>query len=118
MSAREMVPELLDILAPDDPRAIRSRGDLLRINGMMRQSAIMAKLMGDLPPPKILADLGGGDARFLLGVATRLKDRWQDVTVVIADRKPIVSAQTRARFARLGLRMVLLLNESGTVIVQ
>ena len=104
MSAREMVPELLDILAPDDPRAIRSRGDLLRINGMMRQSAIMAKLMADLPAPKILADLGGGDARFMLGIAKRLKDRWQDVTVVIADHKSIVSAQTRARFARLGWR--------------
>jgi hypothetical protein len=104
MSAREMVPELLDILASDDPRAVRSRADLLRINGVMRQSAIMAKRMADLPAPKILADLGGGDGRFMLGVAKRLKDRWQDVTVVIADRKPVVSAQTRAGFVRVGWR--------------
>jgi len=51
----------LDYLAPDDPRAVRSRRDLVLINAMMRQSAIMAKALSRHPAPRVLADLGGGD---------------------------------------------------------
>src|SRR5690606_611777 len=32
---RVVLPEILDSLPPDDPRAIRSRGDLRRINRLM-----------------------------------------------------------------------------------
>ena len=35
----------------DDPRAMRSRRDLARINAVMRQSAIMAKALAGLPAP-------------------------------------------------------------------
>ena len=70
---------------PDDPRAIGSRRDLLRINGVMRQGAVMARLLADFPAPSLLVDLGGGDGRFMLGVAKRLAKRWQGVTVMIAD---------------------------------
>ena len=70
----------------------------------MRQGAIMAKLLTDFPAPKLLVDLGGGDGCFMLGVAKRLAKRWPGVTVVIADRQPIVSAQTCARFAQQGWR--------------
>jgi len=101
---RVLTPEILDFLSPDDPRAIRSRRDLVRINAVMRQGPIMAKLLGDFPAPELLVDLGGGDGRFLLGVARRLAKRWQGVTVVIADRTPIVSAETRAGFAQMGWR--------------
>ena len=104
MRARVLTPEILDFLSPDDPRAVRSRGDLRRINAIMGQGAIMAQLLADFPPPKLLADLGGGDGRFMLGVARRLANRWQGVTVMIADRHAIISVETRARFARLGWR--------------
>lgn len=104
MRARVLIPEILDFLSPDDPRAIHSRRDLRCINAVMRQGAIMARLLGDFPPPKLLADLGGGDGRFMLGVAMRLARRWQGVTVMIADRHPVVSVETRAGFARLGWR--------------
>jgi hypothetical protein len=104
MRERILTPEILDFLIPDDPRAVRSRRDLLRINAVMRQGAIMAGLLADFPAPKLLADLGGGDGRFMLGVAKRLAKRWQGVTVMIADRQPIVSEQTRARFAQAGWR--------------
>jgi hypothetical protein len=64
----------------------------------------MARLLSDFPAPKLIADLGGGDGHFMLGVAKRLAKRWHGVTVMIADRQPIVSAETRARFAWLGWR--------------
>jgi len=102
VAARLLEPELLDELAADDPCAIVSRRDLVRINAVMRQQPIMAGLLRGLEPPRILADLGSGDGRFLLGVARRLK--WSGVTALIVDRQSIVSAETRAGFASLGWR--------------
>lgn len=101
---RVLVPELLDTLPADDPAAIRSRRDLARINGVMRQSAIMARALAACPPPKILADLGSGDGRFLLSVAKRLAKRWPGVTALICDRQDILGDHTRLAFARLGWR--------------
>jgi hypothetical protein len=97
---RLLTPEILDFLSPDDPRALRSRCDLTRINWVMRQGAIMAKTLKAFPAPRLLADLGGGDGRFLLGVAKRLG--WRNVRAVTLDRQDIVSAQTRAGFEALG----------------
>ena len=101
---RALTPEILDFLAPDDPRAIRSRRDLARINAVMRQGAIMAKALMACPTPRVLADLGGGDGCFMLSVARRLAKHWPGVRVVILDRQNIVSEQTRAGFAALGWR--------------
>ena len=99
---RVLVPEILDHLAPSDPRALRSRRDLSRINWVMRQSAIMANALSKFPAPKMIADLGGGDGRFLLSVARRLAKRWPRVKTLVLDRQAIVSAETRAGFAALG----------------
>jgi hypothetical protein len=104
MTPRKLTPELLDLLPPDDPRALRSRRDLARINRVMFQHAIMARALSRLPPPRRIADLGGGDARFMLGVAKRLAPRWPGVQVIIADRRDIVSDETYTAFARLGWR--------------
>jgi len=101
-ASRVLEPELLDELAADDPRARASRRDLARINFVMRQPAIMAKLLRPLPAPRRLADLGSGDGRFLLDVARRLAPRWPGVTALIVDRQNIVSPETRAAFAALG----------------
>lgn len=101
---RVITSEILDVLSPDDPRAQRSRRDLVLINAVMCQSAIMAHALSTLAAPKLIADLGGGDGRFMLRVAKRLAKRWPGVTVMIADRRAIVSVQTRACFARLGWR--------------
>jgi hypothetical protein len=99
---RALTPEILDFLSPDDPDAMRSRRDLARINAVMRQDAIMAEALANYPAPKLLTDLGGGDGRFLLGLAGRLAKRWPGVRAVILDRQDIVSDETRARFAALG----------------
>ena len=60
----------------------------------------MAKALSAFPAPKLLADLGGGDGRFMLSVARRLAKHWQGVTVMIADRQHIVSAETQRRLCR------------------
>lgn len=99
---RALTPEWLDILPAEDPRAIRSRRDLVLINRIMRQPAIMARVLRDFPPPRTLADLGGGDGRFLLSVARRLAKRWPDVHILICDRQSIVAPQTRKAFEGLG----------------
>ncbi len=99
---RALVPELLDLLAPDDPRAIASRRDLARINWVMRQPQIVAQALAGFPAPASLADLGGGDGRFLLQVAKRMASRWPGVKALILDRQDIVSARTRAGFESLG----------------
>jgi hypothetical protein len=99
---RTLEPELLDLLAADDPRARASRRDLVRINFVMRQQAIMATLLRPLSAPRRLADLGSGDGRFLLGVARRMAPHWPGVTALIVDRQDLVSPQTRAGFAALG----------------
>jgi Methyltransferase domain len=100
--ARTLEPELLDLLAADDPRARASRRDLARINFVMRHQAIMTRLLRRLPAPGRLADLGSGDGRFLLGVARRMAPHWPNVTVLIVDRQDVMSPQTRAGFAALG----------------
>jgi hypothetical protein len=102
MTPRKLTPELLDLLPPDDPGAVASRRDLVRINWVMRQHGAMARALSAFPAPAILADLGGGDGRFLLGVAKRLAKRWPGVRAVIADRQNIVADQTRAGFAKMG----------------
>jgi hypothetical protein len=99
---RALTPEILDFLKPDDPRALRSRRDLARINAVMGQSAIMAKLLESFSPPRLLADLGGGDGRFLLKVAKRLAKRWTNVKVIILDRQSIIATKTHTDFAALG----------------
>lgn len=101
-SSRTLEPELLDLLAADDPRARASRRDLVRINFVMRQQAIMAGLLRQMSVPRRLADLGSGDGRYLLGVARRMAPHWPQVTALLVDRQDIVSAQTRAGFAELG----------------
>ena len=102
MSARILTSEILDVLGPGDPRAISARRDLVRINAAMRQSAIMADALATVPAPRLLADLGGGDGRFLLGVARRLAKRWPGVRAVILDQHDFVSRETRAGFSALG----------------
>jgi hypothetical protein len=93
---------MLDVLAADDPRARRSRRDLVRINFIMRQQAIMAAALRGMAAPRRLADLGSGDGRFLLGVARRMAPHWRGVTAVVVDRQAIVSTETREGFAALG----------------
>lgn len=106
-SPRLVEPELLDALPVEDARAIASRGDLVRVNAVMFQGAIMAGLMRnnlDHKPLRIL-ELGAGDGRFMLSVARKLGRSWADVELVTLDMADLMTPKVRADFRALGWRV-------------
>lgn len=102
MDARHIEREWLDDLPPADPRAMRARRDLRRINLCMLQPTIMARLLirHARGRPRKLLDLGAGDGSFMLRVARKLP--WRDVTVTLVDRQNTVSDESVAAFKSLG----------------
>ena len=105
---RLVQPELLDTLPPEDPRALRSRRDLRRINWWMGNVRIMrAALKSSLPAgaPGGLMEIGAGDGTFLLRVVEKLPPPPAGATVTLLDRQPAVSPQTVNELTRLGWRV-------------
>ena len=76
--SRSLEAEWLDELPPADPRAIRSRADLRRVNAIMGNARIIARHLGQA---RRVADLGGGDGSLMRAVGRRLK-RSLEVTIV------------------------------------
>ncbi len=102
---RQLEKELLDEMPACDPRAMRSRNDLQRVNTWMGNAAIMAGMLHLVfaeRAPRHLLDLGTGDGTFLLSVARRLASFFPETGVGLLDRQNLVSQQTRAAFNRLG----------------
>ena len=98
-------PEWLDELPPQDPRAIRSRHDLQRVNCWMQQIGIMQRALTGCcgqRAPRALLELGAGDGTFMLRLARRLAPHWKKIKVVLIDRQNIVSDETREGFKALG----------------
>jgi hypothetical protein len=90
---RIVAAEWLDVLTPDDQRAINSRRDLRRLNSCMghRRQMIggLQRLFGD-GQPRRLVELGAGDGTFMLGLAKKLCRQWPAVTVTLLDRQPTI----------------------------
>lgn len=106
LAARRLTPEILDSLPPSDRCAIGSRRDLVRLNWIMRQDVIMAKLLRSAArPPREILDLGAGDGRFMLRVARRLAPASPPVVLTLLDRHDLVSDATRSAFTALGWRI-------------
>jgi SAM-dependent methyltransferase len=85
---------------------MRSRRDLRRVNAIMLQAWIMARLLKancSGGQPSRIVELGGGDGTFMLRVAQKLG--WRDVDLVLVDRQDIVADETRAGFAEAGWRV-------------
>jgi hypothetical protein len=104
---RRLEPEWLDHLPADDPRAMRSRQDLRRVNAVMRNANRMASALRSYAAglqPRAIADLGCGDGHFTLQVARHLAPHWRNVRVILQDRQTIVSRKTCDAFAALGWR--------------
>jgi Methyltransferase domain len=102
---RVMEPELLDMLCAADPRAIRSRRDLKRVNAWMLQTRIMARLLlghRGASPPRRIVDLGTGDGHFTLRVAKAVAPYWPAASITLVDRQNIVAPETLKRFRALG----------------
>jgi len=104
---RMVEPELLDELPPDDPRAMRSRRDLRRVNAWMRNHAIMARALQTAANglvPRQVVEFGAGDGNLLLRVARKVSPRWPSLNVTLLDCQKNVTTQTLASFASLGWR--------------
>jgi hypothetical protein len=105
---REVEPELLDRLRPDDPRAIKSRRDIALLNSVMGHAGLVAKiwttaLAGD--KPRHIVELGGGDGKLLLSIARRMPSEWEGTRVTLLDLQPCVSVETEAELKKLGWRL-------------
>ena len=101
---RKLEPEWLDQLPADDPRAIRSRRDLRRINAWMLNARSMASALmkqGAGRRPHTIVDLGAGDGQFMLQVAHLLAPHWPNVKIILHDRQDIVCRATREGFTAL-----------------
>ncbi|WP_214475589.1 methyltransferase domain-containing protein [Mesorhizobium sp. dw_380] len=101
---RRLVPEILDGLAVDDPRALASRRDLRRVNVLMFQARIMASLLRKFvpKPPRRILEIGAGDGTFMLAVARRIARHWPEVELTMLDRVGLLTAELAADFDRLG----------------
>ncbi len=106
--ARTVSPETLDVLPVSDPRAVRSRRDLQRVNRFLGTRRTMvrgmqpatARRLGDVPL-RVL-ELGAGDGSLMLRIAQELSAAWPAVHLTLLDRLALVTADTSAAFARLG----------------
>jgi hypothetical protein len=105
-SPRCIEPELLDALAPDDPRAQRARRDLQRVNLVMGQAPIWQRMLNAAfaagQAPSTIVELGAGDGTLLLTLARKWATRWPPVKVTLVDRQSAVTDQTLNAFAALG----------------
>jgi hypothetical protein len=104
---RIVQPEILDTLPPDNPRAVRSRRDLRRVNGWMRNHAIMAGALQKvlhLCAPGQITELGAGDGNFFLRVAQNISAHRPDVTAMLIDLQKNVTQETLVDIAALGWR--------------
>ena len=102
---RSIEPEWLDELPADDPRALRSRRDLARINALMMNSTLVARELRRVcraTPPRTIAEIGAGDGSFMLRVAQRLAPQWPTMDVVLLDQQSLLTAETRGKFAATG----------------
>ncbi|MEP6943503.1 MAG: hypothetical protein ABI981_11240 [Betaproteobacteria bacterium] len=102
---RRVEQEMLDVLPQTDPRAMRSRLDLRRINRVMATQSLLCgaidkALQGGAP--RSLVELGAGDGTLLLRLARRRAARWPGVAVTLVDRQDLVTEQTRRGFAAIG----------------
>ncbi len=102
---RRVEPEWLDQLSALDPRAVRSRRDLHRINAIMNNARIVASELRKACPGGIasLAEIGAGDG----GLASTLPRRLRfggPVELTLVDQQAVVPARTLEELAAHGWR--------------
>ncbi|MGZ5081969.1 MAG: methyltransferase domain-containing protein [Usitatibacter sp.] len=99
-AARRVEPEWLDELPAADPRAQRSRRDLVRINALMGNARIVAREIARHGAFDSVAEIGAGSGAFLARLACMLPARAVDAFLV--DRQAIVAAPAREALASRG----------------
>jgi hypothetical protein len=104
---RTVQPELLDILPADDPHAIGSRRDLVRLNTLMQHGKVLADILGHLLARHGKArviELGAGDGTLLLDIAQRLNRQkpTQQIEVTLVDRQKTARGNLMEEFQSFG----------------
>jgi hypothetical protein len=102
---RIVLPELLDVLPPQDQSALRSRRDLRRLNAWMRHPRIMARLLQTYladADARHIVELGAGDGHFLFSVAKRLRGQWSGAKASLVDQLNALDPQLAGAFKHLG----------------
>ena len=94
MLPREVTPEILDSLSPDDVQAQRSRRDLGRINALMGNARWMLSCLSNVPPETEIHELGAGDGCLLGRLAAKgFRSRGYDLAPRPAGLSEVVSWQ-------------------------
>jgi SAM-dependent methyltransferase len=96
---RRVEPEWLDELPAEDPRAQRSRRDLVRINALMGNARIVAGELRQALPLRV-AEIGAGDGAFLAQLAGVLPAGKVEATLL--DRQDAVSRRAAEALAARG----------------
>ncbi len=101
---RRVIPELLDELPADDPRALRSRRDLRVVNRIMGHAGMLAHALDAVATrqPLRLVELGAGDGTLLERLAQRRARRWPPAAVTVLDAQPTVTPATLAALRGVG----------------
>jgi 2-polyprenyl-3-methyl-5-hydroxy-6-metoxy-1,4-benzoquinol methylase len=105
---RTVAAEILDELPPWDPRAIRSRRDLRRVNRAMGNCGILTRVARRVLPPSAhrarvrILELGAGDGTLSLRLAARLAHSWRSAEMTLLDRQTLIAESTGTAFAHLG----------------
>ncbi len=105
---RSLQSEILDALPAEDARAVHSRRDIRRINAWMGNAGILASMLRrqnkDIRACNHIVEIGAGDGTLLLNVLKRCGARRLDHCgkVTLVDQKNIVTAETRAAYAKFG----------------
>jgi 2-polyprenyl-3-methyl-5-hydroxy-6-metoxy-1,4-benzoquinol methylase len=98
---RLIEPEWLDDLPPEDPRALRSRGDLRRLNFIMGNAGILRwQLLLHHSRPATIVELGAGDGTFMLALARRLG--FGPTNAILVDRMPNMSEKAQRALEAMG----------------
>ncbi len=96
---RRVEPEWLDELPAEDPRALRSRRDLKRVNALMANAGIVAGALRR--NVHRIAEIGAGDGAFALRLVRAMSPR-ADGEITLLDRQDIAVPRTLEEFARHG----------------
>ena len=102
---RLVEPELLDQLPANDPRAIRSRGDLRRINRLMSATRLLGETLDPLLAGREqvrIVELGAGDGNLMLRLAQARHTHWPPIRLGLLDMQPVVSADVLDRYRAVG----------------
>jgi hypothetical protein len=103
--SRRVEPELLDSLRADDPRAVKSRKDLRRVNRIMGTCGVIGAAIDPLvraKPSARIVELGAGDGSLMLRIARQNARQWPAVQLDLLDMQPVVRADTLTAFHDAG----------------